>query len=357
MLSDRNGTGVTLRDTSSDGSVLRRIFGANGISVTIPLNLADSTDPDNFQLKVDGSTLQASISTKANGSDVTALQSTVAGLTSDVGAKQDALTSSSSLDVASLTAGTDITASLIKAPASSSIVLGNSSGTGVHVASSGAVGILKVPSEALDVQGNARVSGNLTVDNATTHTNVVFTNTNALFTNFDLQAQGCTFRAYPHSGGAVLATNSAHSISLRANQFNYATPGLVVTSTNAVVCNTTFTNNSDASLKSEVVPASTAQALDVLRLVEPKVYKRIDLDDSPRLGFLAQDLQASLPPEWANIVGATEAADEHQDQDGNTVPAKPSRLTLDYARLVCCLWQANRSMLARIEALEAKAAP
>ena len=124
-----------------------------------------------------------------------------------------------------------------------------------------------------------------------------------------------------------------------------------------VITHVALHNYSDASLKNDVVPASSAMALEVLKAVEPKVYKRIDLDDSPRLGFLAQDLQASLPPEWANIVGATEAADEHQDQDGNTVPAKPSRLTLDYARLVCCLWQANRSMLARIEALEAAAAP
>ena len=46
--------------------------------------------------------------------------------------------------------------------------------------------------------------------------------------------------------------------------------------------------------------------------------------------------------------------DAHVDEDGNTVPAKPSTLTLDYARLMCCLWQANRSMLARLEALEAR---
>ena len=346
LLSDNNGTGVTLRD----GTVMRRVFGAGGISVTVPLNVANANDPENFNLKLDGSALQTSIGTKADSSTVTALQSTVAG-------KQDAITSSSSLSVASLTAATDITASLIKAPASSSIVLGNSSATGVHVSSSGAVGILKVPTEALDVLGNCQIDGALTVNNPTTHTNIVFTNTNSLFTNLDVQAQGCTLRAYPHSGGAVLATNSAHSISLRANQFNYSTPGLVVTSTNAVVCNTTFTNNSDQALKSEVVQASAAHALEVLKAVEAKVYKRVDLpDNTTRIGFLAQDLQAALPPEWANIIGATEAVDGHLDQQGNEVPAKPSTLTLDYARLVTLIWQANRSMLARIEALEAAAA-
>ena len=108
----------------------------------------------------------------------------------------------------------DIIASLVKAPVNSSIIIGNSAGTGGHVASNGAVGILKVPTEALDVQGNAQVSGNLvtqgnadvagtlTVNNKNTYTQVLFTNTNSLFTNFDLQAQGCTLRAYPFSGWA-----------------------------------------------------------------------------------------------------------------------------------------------------------
>jgi hypothetical protein len=123
-----------------------------------------------------------------------------------------------------------------------------------------------------------------------------------------------------------------------------------------VVAHIGFHNDSDATLKSDVVPASTAQALEVLKAVEAKVYKRVDLqDDSPRLGFIAQDLQNALSnTRWTNIVGKTGAVDEHLDDQGNTVPAKPSTLTLDYARLVCCLWTANRSMLARIEALEAR---
>ena len=79
-------------------------------------------------------------------------------------------------------------------------------------------------------------------------------------------------------------------------------------------------------------------------------------DDSFRIGFLAQDLAAVLPTEWSNIVGATEAVEEHVDTEGNTVPAKPSTLTLDYARLGVVQWAALRSMLARIEALEAQLA-
>ena len=124
LLSDQSGTGVTLRD----GAVMRRCFGENGISVTVPINTANANDPENSNLKIDGSALQTSIATK-----------------------QDAITNGSSLSMASLTAGTDITASLVKAPANSSIIIGNSAGTGMHVASNGAVGILKVPTEALDV--------------------------------------------------------------------------------------------------------------------------------------------------------------------------------------------------------------
>ena len=124
-------------------SVLRRIFGSGGVRVVVPINIGDPTDPENFQLKVDGSALQTAIA-----------------------AKQNAITSSSSLTLA-----------------------------------------------------------DLTVSNPTSHTQVHFQNVNSGYTNFDFSAQGCAFRAYQFSGGAVLATNSAHSISIRANQFAYSTLG------------------------------------------------------------------------------------------------------------------------------------
>jgi hypothetical protein len=122
-----------------------------------------------------------------------------------------------------------------------------------------------------------------------------------------------------------------------------------------VVAHIGFHNDSDATLKSDIVPASSERALEVLKAVEPMTYRRNDLsDDSLRLGFIAQHLDQALPPEWANIVGRTGGVDEHVDEEGNTIPAKPSTMTLDYSRLVCCLWAANRSMLARLEALEAR---
>ena len=79
LLSDRDGTGVTLRDGNS---VLRRIVGAGGVQVVVPINIGDPTDPENFQLKVDGSALQTAIA-----------------------AKQDALTSSTALSCGALKVG------------------------------------------------------------------------------------------------------------------------------------------------------------------------------------------------------------------------------------------------------------
>ena len=112
----------------------------------------------------------------------------------------------------------------------------------------------------------------------------------------------------------------------------------MIRTTNAVTCNTSFTNNSDISLKSDVTSVSTTQAIEVLKAIEPKVYKRIDLPgDSTRIGFIAQEFAAALPSEWTNTVGATEAGGEHLDDHGNAVPAKPSTLTLDYSRTVCPL--------------------
>ena len=122
-----------------------------------------------------------------------------------------------------------------------------------------------------------------------------------------------------------------------------------------VVAHIGFHNDSDATLKSDVIPISTTHALEVLKAVEPKVYKRVDLqDDATRIGFIAQDFAAALPPEWASIVGRTGAVEEHVDEDGHQVASKPSTLTLDYARLNSILWECCRNLHARLEVLEAR---
>ena len=83
----------------------------------------------------------------------------------------------------------------------------------------------------------------------------------------------------------------------------------------------------------------TEQAISVVKLVKPKVYKRIDLaDDANRVGFIAQDIEQAInKTNWGNIIGSTEPIKEHIDEQGNTVRATDSTLTLDYARLNCIL--------------------
>ena len=163
-------------------------------------------------------------------------------------------------------------------------------------------------------------------------------------------------QSFVGAGSAVLSTTTAHGLTIQANRFNSSPAALTISSANAVTCNTSFTNNSDASLKTPPEDASAQDALAMLKAVSARTYERVDLPGADsRLGFIAQEVEAALPSSWGNIVGATEAVAEHVDQEGNKVPAKPSTLTLDYARICCVLWQANRAMLARIEALEAAA--
>ena len=103
---------------------------------------------------------------------------------------------------------------------------------------------------------------------------------------------------------------------------------------------------SDQSLKGNPQDASTTDCLNMLRQVSARTYQRLDLPDSgSRLGFIAQEVDAACPSAWSNIVGTAQYKWSGNGEGGEI-------RTLDYARLVCPLWQACRSMLARIEMLE-----
>ena len=108
---------------------------------------------------------------------------------------------------------------------------------------------------------------------------------------------------------------------------------------------------SDRSLKGDAQDVSTEHSLNMLRAVSAKTYQRLDLPDGDgeRLGFIAQDIDAACPSAWANLVGTTQYKWSGNGEGGDI-------RTLDYARLVCPLWQACRSMLARIEMLEERVA-
>ncbi len=107
---------------------------------------------------------------------------------------------------------------------------------------------------------------------------------------------------------------------------------------------------SDRSLKDDIQDASTEQCLSMLREVSAKTYVRKDLPDSgSRLGFVAQDVEAAAPPLWSNLV-TTSTYKWSQSPEGAEIKV------LDYARLTSVLWQSCRSLLARVEMLEAQMA-
>jgi hypothetical protein len=105
--------------------------------------------------------------------------------------------------------------------------------------------------------------------------------------------------------------------------------------------------SSDARLKDSVVDMPEQQALDLLRVVSAKTYVRIDMEGSERrCGFLAQDVEAAAHESLgSNLVGSVPSLDDPND----------AIMTLSYERMSVVLWQCCRSLLARVEALEAAA--
>ena len=80
--------------------------------------------------------------------------------------------------------------------------------------------------------------------------------------------------------------------------------------------------------------------------VTPKVYERTDMPGQ-RIGFIAQDVQSSAPPEFANLWGTRPGADGEE------------LLTIDYSRLLTIAWAQLKiqqaqivNLTSRLEALE-----
>ena len=82
--------------------------------------------------------------------------------------------------------------------------------------------------------------------------------------------------------------------------------------------------------------------------VKPRTYKRIDMNDTPRLEYIAQDWDAALTGGYRCIMGASE-------------DAQGPLLAIDYSRIVPIIHGGLLSVmtqlaaaLARIEALESR---
>ena len=102
-----------------------------------------------------------------------------------------------------------------------------------------------------------------------------------------------------------------------------------------------FPSTSNARIKESVVDASLDECTRLVHAVVPKPYTRKDMDDAPRLGYIAQDFDRELTGGYRCIMGASE------DENGPL-------LALDYSRFVPVLHGALLSVLARIEALESR---
>ena len=249
---------------------------------------------------------------------VTNLTTDLATLTSNLAAKQDALTSSSSVAVGTLTAATEVVASTIKAPTSSSVLLGNSAGTGLTVASNGAIGVLKSsPNEALDVFGSAAISGSL-----------------------DIGSSANPWEIFEDANGDLyIKKGTQHFLGFGASSNPNTIYFLVATA-----------SYSDKRLKNDIEDLPDEDCLSLLKSVSAKSYVRNDLVGSERrCGFIAQDVEAAA----ASSLGSNLVGDASRGIDGTPDTIK----TLSYERMSVVLWQRTRSLLARLESLEAAVAP
>jgi hypothetical protein len=104
-----------------------------------------------------------------------------------------------------------------------------------------------------------------------------------------------------------------------------------------------YFSSSDERIKTSIQDASLEACQQVFDAVQVKTYERTDLAGK-RIGFIAQDIEASSPEEFANL---------HGTRPGGETADAPL-LTIDYSRLVCVLWGVVKTLTSRIEALEAK---
>ena len=87
----------------------------------------------------------------------------------------------------------------------------------------------------------------------------------------------------------------------------------------------------------------TQDAFDILEAVEAKTYTRNDLNNAPKFGFIAQEMESAVmdKPHYQCLVGSTEP-------DGE----EPSLKTLQYDRLTSILWTCVKVLYSKVQALE-----
>ena len=106
---------------------------------------------------------------------------------------------------------------------------------------------------------------------------------------------------------------------------------------------------SDTRLKQNQTTNPSATLSAIFDAFEPDVYDLhpmgADIDGQPlpmerRVGFIADEVKAAIPEDWANTVGSKLVNDVEY-------------LNLDYSSLVKILWATVKALRARVSALEA----
>ena len=111
-----------------------------------------------------------------------------------------------------------------------------------------------------------------------------------------------------------------------------------------------YSSASDHRIKTPNAPAaSTEDAIAMVKAVQARTYNRLDLPDTEmsRIGFIAQEIEAACPSAWGNLISTA----QYSIKPGE---AETEIRCLDYGRLTSVLWQCMRSLIARVEALEAR---
>jgi hypothetical protein len=170
-----------------------------------------------------------------------------------------------------------------------------------------------------------------------------------------LSANGAVAQHFMSFTKHQITTNTTNGIIIRANRFSSSVIALEIDTANSTTFGGTAffadgsSNASDSRLKSTPVDASIQDSLNMLKTVSARTYERIDKPGTGvRVGFIAQEVQASLPVEFANLIGKVKYSADPDEENPMEI------LTVDYARLVAPLWQCCKNLLARVEALEAK---
>ena len=110
------------------------------------------------------------------------------------------------------------------------------------------------------------------------------------------------------------------------------------------------TSLSDQRLKIDGSVLDSGLLLDFCNDLVPSMYSRLDLEPQPRLGLIAQDVEAALSthalPKSPFINKLYQSIEENGDME--------ELMGLDYARLSVCLLGAVKALTQRIEELESK---